>query len=176
MARGAPERPRYAAGGSRGFTGASCAAESAGDRECRCRALKRPGLVLDPFLGSGTVAMVAREHGRDWLGIELNPAHVRIAEARLGLMPGGDKPAPAEAEQVAQEPRAGRRRRNSRHDASSASCGRLAHPRAGAAVRRGWWWSTRTAPLVQWAFRAYASGDWTIRTLTEELAARDPAG
>ena len=28
------------------------------------------------------------------------------------------------------------------------------------------------AALVQWAFEAYASGDWTLRTLTEELAAR----
>jgi site-specific DNA recombinase len=28
------------------------------------------------------------------------------------------------------------------------------------------------APLVQWAFEAYATGEWTIRTLTEELAAK----
>jgi hypothetical protein len=52
---------------------------------CGCAAPSRPGLVLDPFFGTGTVAQVARAHGRDWLGIELNPAYVELAEARLGL-------------------------------------------------------------------------------------------
>jgi DNA modification methylase len=47
----------------------------------------RPGRVLDPFIGSGTVAIAAETYGRDWVGIELNPtyaelAHKRIAEAR----------------------------------------------------------------------------------------------
>ena len=28
------------------------------------------------------------------------------------------------------------------------------------------------APLVQWAFEAYATGEWTIRSITDELAAR----
>jgi DNA modification methylase len=45
----------------------------------------RPGLILDPFLGSGTTALVARGLGRDWLGIELNPAYVELARIRLGL-------------------------------------------------------------------------------------------
>ena len=58
-------------------------------RGCECAAPTRPGLVLDPFFGSGTVAQVARQHGRDWLGIELNPAYVRLAETRLGLSLGG---------------------------------------------------------------------------------------
>jgi site-specific DNA-methyltransferase (adenine-specific) len=40
---------------------------------------------LDPFLGSGTTALVARELGRDWLGVELNPVYVRLARRRLGL-------------------------------------------------------------------------------------------
>jgi len=40
---------------------------------CRCRAESVPGLVLDPFMGAGTVAVVAERLGRDWLGIELNP-------------------------------------------------------------------------------------------------------
>jgi len=50
---------------------------------CDCRAATRPGLVLDPFFGTGTVAEVAQAYGRDWLGIELNPAYVPLAEARL---------------------------------------------------------------------------------------------
>lgn len=50
---------------------------------CGCGAATRPGLVLDPFMGSGTVALVAREHGRDWLGIELNPKYVQLTRERL---------------------------------------------------------------------------------------------
>lgn len=51
---------------------------------CDCGAPLVPGLVLDPFCGVGTVAVVARRHGRDWLGIELNPEYVRMAWSRLG--------------------------------------------------------------------------------------------
>jgi site-specific DNA-methyltransferase (adenine-specific) len=54
---------------------------------CDCGAPTRPGLVLDPFMGSGTVAIVARQYGRDWLGIELNPDYIRLAERRLEGMP-----------------------------------------------------------------------------------------
>lgn len=50
---------------------------------CGCGVATRPGLVLDPFMGSGTVALVARQHGRDWLGIELNPTYVRLTGERL---------------------------------------------------------------------------------------------
>lgn len=50
---------------------------------CVCKARTRPGLVLDPFFGTGTVAVVAEAHGRDWLGIELNPEYVHLAEHRL---------------------------------------------------------------------------------------------
>lgn len=50
---------------------------------CSCRAASQPGLVLDPFLGSGTVALVAQQHDRDWLGIELNPDYAAIAQARI---------------------------------------------------------------------------------------------
>jgi DNA modification methylase len=50
---------------------------------CRCHDGWRPGIVLDPFIGSGTVALVAEQHARDWVGIELNPAYARLAEQRL---------------------------------------------------------------------------------------------
>jgi len=50
---------------------------------CTCRADWRPGLVLDPFVGSGTVGVVAERHRRDWLGIELNPAFARLATKRI---------------------------------------------------------------------------------------------
>lgn len=39
-------------------------------------------LVLDPFVGSGTVAAVAADMGRRAVGIELNPEYAAIAESR----------------------------------------------------------------------------------------------
>jgi site-specific DNA-methyltransferase (adenine-specific) len=50
---------------------------------CACEAPTEPGLVLDPFLGSGTTAVVAAQRGRDWLGIELNPAFAALARDRI---------------------------------------------------------------------------------------------
>jgi len=41
------------------------------------------GTVLDPFTGSGTVAVVAIEHGCNFVGCELNPEYVKIAEDRI---------------------------------------------------------------------------------------------
>ncbi len=41
------------------------------------------GIVLDPFLGSGTTAVVARRLGRHFIGIEPNPEYVKIAQSRL---------------------------------------------------------------------------------------------
>jgi site-specific DNA-methyltransferase (adenine-specific) len=58
---------------------------STGTLQCDCHAPARSGIVLDPFFGTGTVGLVAQELGRDWLGIELNPEYVRLAEERLGL-------------------------------------------------------------------------------------------
>ncbi len=41
------------------------------------------GVVLDPFLGSGTTAVVALKNRRHFLGIELNPEYCEIAKNRL---------------------------------------------------------------------------------------------
>jgi DNA modification methylase len=41
------------------------------------------GVVLDPFLGSGTTAVACRQEGRDCVGIERDPAYFAIAERRL---------------------------------------------------------------------------------------------
>jgi site-specific DNA-methyltransferase (adenine-specific) len=41
------------------------------------------GLVLDPFMGAGTTALVARRLGRDFLGFELVAEYVALAERRL---------------------------------------------------------------------------------------------
>ncbi len=42
------------------------------------------GLVLDPFMGAGTTAMVASQEGRKYTGFELNPEYIKIAEKRIG--------------------------------------------------------------------------------------------
>ena len=41
------------------------------------------GIVLDPFMGSGTTAVVALKHNRNYIGIELNPEYIKIAEKRV---------------------------------------------------------------------------------------------
>lgn len=51
---------------------------------CGCQAPTRPGRVLDPFCGTGTVCAVAAAHGRDWVGIELKAEYADIARQRLG--------------------------------------------------------------------------------------------
>lgn len=40
-------------------------------------------IVLDPFMGSGTTAAVALQHGRQYLGCELNPAYQPLQDARV---------------------------------------------------------------------------------------------
>jgi len=39
--------------------------------------------VLDPFNGSGTTGLVSLRHRRNYIGIELNPEYIKIAEKRL---------------------------------------------------------------------------------------------
>lgn len=41
------------------------------------------GVVLDPFMGSGTTALVARQLGRQFIGCDLNPEYVAMANRRL---------------------------------------------------------------------------------------------
>jgi site-specific DNA-methyltransferase (adenine-specific) len=49
------------------------------------------GVVLDPFMGSGTTAVAARRTGRHFTGFELNPAYCELIAARLAapMKPGG---------------------------------------------------------------------------------------
>jgi len=41
------------------------------------------GLVLDPFIGSGTTAVVAQQLGRHFVGVDCNPTYARVAARRL---------------------------------------------------------------------------------------------
>jgi len=44
-----------------------------------------PGIVLDPFAGAGTTLLKAKELGRQFVGVELNPEYADMARARVGL-------------------------------------------------------------------------------------------
>lgn len=44
----------------------------------------RPGLVLDPFAGSGTTLAVATGHGRDAIGIDIDSRNADLARQRIG--------------------------------------------------------------------------------------------
>lgn len=49
---------------------------------CILAASKVGDIVFDPFMGSGTVAKVAQNLGRKWLGAELNPEYIKIQKNR----------------------------------------------------------------------------------------------
>jgi DNA modification methylase len=48
-------------------------------RRCILAGCPEGGTVLDPFMGSGTTAQVARQHGRKAIGFELNADYIAIA-------------------------------------------------------------------------------------------------
>tara|TARA_R110000751_G_C13401334_1_gene437754 strand:+ start:98 stop:391 length:294 start_codon:yes stop_codon:yes gene_type:complete len=53
---------------------------------CACpdnSAPSTPGVVLDPFVGTGTVPMVARALGRTGIGIDLSADYLRLADWRI---------------------------------------------------------------------------------------------
>jgi len=53
--------------------------------EYLCTLTKTPtgGIVLDPFAGSGTTLLAAKNIGREYIGIEMSPEYHKIIEARL---------------------------------------------------------------------------------------------
>lgn len=58
-------------------------------------------VILDPFFGSGTTGAVAKQLGRDFIGIEREPRYVEVARARIEAI----QPAPLESLTVAQSRR-----------------------------------------------------------------------
>ena len=50
---------------------------------CILAGCPRGGIVLDPFMGSGTTCAVAKRLERNYIGIELNPAYIKLAEERI---------------------------------------------------------------------------------------------
>jgi len=52
-------------------------------RPCILAGCPKDGIVLDPFMGSGTTARAARRWGRHYVGFELNPDYVKIIERKV---------------------------------------------------------------------------------------------
>ena len=48
-------------------------------------ATKKGDLILDPFIGSGTTAVVAKALGRNWIGIDKEKKYVDLANKRISL-------------------------------------------------------------------------------------------
>jgi len=44
------------------------------------------GIVLDPFTGSGSTGVAAKEEGMDFIGIEQQPEYCEIARTRIGIL------------------------------------------------------------------------------------------
>lgn len=40
-------------------------------------------IVLDPFVGTGTTAVAAKKLGRKYIGIDIDPQYIKIAEKNL---------------------------------------------------------------------------------------------
>lgn len=52
-------------------------------RRCLALTSQRAGFVLDPYAGSGTTLLAARDADRRWVGIEIKPAYVELIEHRM---------------------------------------------------------------------------------------------
>lgn len=55
---------------------------------CILAGCRTGGIVLDPFLGSGTTAAVAVKNGREYIGIELNPEYAELSKERIRRLEG----------------------------------------------------------------------------------------
>ena len=88
-----PEDPRYRPNTYKGAYGEINGKGDAGynstktlgwSASCKCKdAEVVPCTVFDPFTGSGTTAIVSLKNNRNFIGTELNPEYIKIAEARI---------------------------------------------------------------------------------------------
>ena len=53
--------------------------------DCACGLDPIASVVLDPFSGAGTTGLVAVQHGRRYIGIELNPDYLEMSRKRIQL-------------------------------------------------------------------------------------------
>jgi len=61
------------------------------------------GVVLDPFMGAGTTGLVCKKLNRNYVGIELNPKYIEIAEKRIADSDKEPDETPAEKVKKIQE-------------------------------------------------------------------------
>lgn len=74
---------------TRGYKGAHFATfPTALIKPCILAGCREGGIVLDPFFGSGTVGVVAKELNRNYIGIDINGDYCNLAENRIN---GGNK-------------------------------------------------------------------------------------
>jgi len=60
--------------------------ETEWSQACECDTdATEPGIALDPFAGAGTTCLVAKELGRRFVGVDLNPEYVAMAQKRVGV-------------------------------------------------------------------------------------------
>jgi spermidine synthase len=54
------------------------------EKQCQCESNEtKPGTVLDPFGGAGTTGLVAQQHNRNAVLIELNPEYAEMSRNRI---------------------------------------------------------------------------------------------
>ncbi|MBW2993472.1 site-specific DNA-methyltransferase [Candidatus Woesearchaeota archaeon] len=72
-------------GGQRNYDGMRWISETRniGYKKCDCNAGFKPGIVFDPFSGAGTTCLVAKKLNRNYLGVDINPDYVKMAERRI---------------------------------------------------------------------------------------------
>ncbi|GAG12569.1 unnamed protein product, partial [marine sediment metagenome] len=60
--------------------------ETTGWTDCGCGAGWKGGIVLDPFMGSGTTAHVAYKLGRRYIGFEISSEYIKLCNKRMAQM------------------------------------------------------------------------------------------
>ena len=65
------------------------APKTIGWTDCTCKDKNKyeEGIVLDPFMGAGTTAVVTKKQGKQYIGIELNPKYIKMARKRINAIP-----------------------------------------------------------------------------------------
>jgi len=57
-----------------------------GYTDCGCNAGWEGGIILDPFIGSGTTAVVAIKQNKKYIGVELNSKYIELAQKRINAV------------------------------------------------------------------------------------------
>jgi len=59
--------------------------------KCLLSHTKEGELVLDPFMGSGTMGLSCKKHNRNFIGIEIDEKYFKLAEKRIGEWQGQER-------------------------------------------------------------------------------------